>query len=110
MPSIRKASFKSRDNNLNFFCPLCGHHTMTSTGDINPCKHLALVHLNIADPAIMYALPGLADETSECCDWTEIEEVLSSQEGLDELLVIEELSAAPAMAEFQIVYAYFDDE
>jgi hypothetical protein len=83
---------------------------MDQAGEIHPCKHLVLVHLNIADPAIMYARPDLTDATEECSGWDEIEDKLQSWDGLDELLVIEECTTGPAMAEFQIVYGYFDEE
>lgn len=110
MTTVNKVTFPSRDNDLNFYCPLCGNHSMDDEGEVSPCKHLVAVHLNIADPAVMYARPDIANKIEDDFGWDEIEDVLGSHQQIEQILVIEECTSGPAMAEFQIAYEYCDED
>ena len=43
MAKLQKVTFEAREENLHFFCPLCGTHSCDESGEITPCSHLVLV-------------------------------------------------------------------
>ena len=109
MAKLQKVTFEAREENLHFFCPLCGTHSCDESGEITHCSHLVLVHLNISDPPIMYARADIKEAVDDCWGWDEVEEQLKSLDPDGNFLILEECTSGPAMGEFQIVFSHFDD-
>ena len=110
MAIIKKASFPARENSLSFYCPLCGTRSMDAEGAVTACDHLLLVHLSIADPAVMYARDDLAVEIDEDRSWDDYEDALKLCEKVGHILILEECTGAPAPAEIQVAFEYTDEE
>lgn len=50
--SIPIIQLSQRNENLNYFCPFCGINNADNDGNINECRHLLFIYVNIADEII----------------------------------------------------------
>lgn len=106
--ALQKLEFPARNENLSVFCPLCGAETQAADGQINECSHLVALHLNIAEPPLLY-IRQENEQIKDADDWDDVEEYLVKTARIENLFLWQESSKDVGMHTLTIAYQFHDD-
>jgi hypothetical protein len=104
---IPRICLTGRDQNLRNFCPFCGVENATNAGDVEACKHLLFIYLNIADELI-YVRDGLFGSLSKEEIFESMFELLEKLEIKDAFILEEYVPVAGS--QYLIGYQILDED